>query len=688
MKREDAPIARTIISAALDITKRTKMRSIYEGITPAPDGAVHSFLNPAGTECVAGDTYVLASGGWRQIQDLHHMMKIWDGEGFHRPMRFVKHLDRDGFEIVTAYGFRLKGSSNHPVWTRRGWVALEDLTTDDEVFVDFGRDFWGTVSPLLAWEPLKGAHTHINPPTFVTPELAELAGMWLADGSLHDGNGSYGVRLSNGCEEILQRFRTLTNEVFGIEGGMTRATTRVDSAAINSKEAVEFFKLIGLRGLACEKKIPEAFLRGNKSTVRALLRGLTLDTHILEEKHTIAFGTQSVRLQEQIHLLLTNMGILASRQRSGRVMKLVVCRSSLARFLDLVGFVQTEKAQAVGCLLNRRLPERPEFDGWVKVVKKTPWRGDVYDISMPVRHEYVANGLRVHNTSRFSHSSTWLFAPGSYNLATLPKKTAMADPLFRVRDVIVPHEGRVLMAADYSRAEARWCAYIAGDEKRIKLQESGVDEYRIFAALVMWDDESRWEDVPKKVRNSIGKVGVLSGQYQVGWRTLQSSVNDDYNLHGVTIDAKTAKKMEAIWPEGFPRTVEWWRETREDVLTRGYTINPFGRKRYYFSRLETESQRAAVVREAIADGPQSANAMALNKALRRLYEKHDPTLLRMLLQVHDEIVFDCLEEDVAKVARIVREEMETPFDVGGRTLVIPAEVSVTRTSWSEMEDVT
>lgn len=686
MKRADAPIARRIIEASLNVTKRTKMRSIYEGITPAEDGAVHSFMNPAGTECVAGDTYVLASGGWRQIQDLHHTMKIWDGEGFHRPTRFVKHLDRDGFEIVTTYGFRLKGSSNHPVWTRRGWVALEDLTTDDEVFVDFGRDFWGTVSPLPVWEPLKGAHTHINPPTFVTPELAELVGMWLADGCLHEG-GSYGVRLSNGCEEILQRFRTLTKEVFGVEGGMTRATTRVDYAAINSKEAVEFFKLLGLRGLACEKEIPEAFLRGNKSTVRALLRGLTLDTHILEEKHTIAFGTQSVRLQEQIHLLLTNMGILASRQSSERVMKLVVCRSSLARFLDLVGFVQTEKAKAVGCLLNRRLPERPEFDGWVKVVKKTPWRGDVYDISMPVRHEYVANGLRVHNTSRFSHSSTWLFDPGSYNLATLPKKTALADPLFRVRDVILPHEGRVLVAADYSRAEARWCAYIAADEERIKLQESGVDEYRIFAALVAWDDESRWQDVPKAMRNSIGKVGVLSGQYKVGWRTLQSSVNDDFELHGVTIDARTAKKMEAIWPERFPRTVEWWAEVADQVLRHRFTVNPLGRRRYYFARDDRESARAALVREAIADGPQSANAMALNAAMRRLYEKYDPSLLRMLLQVHDEILLDCAPEDLARVARVVREEMEQPFEVNGRTLVIPAEVNYTRTSWSEMKEI-
>ena len=290
-------------------------------------------------------------------------------------------------------------------------------------------------------------------------------------------------------------------------------------------------------------------------------------------------------------------------------------------------------------------------------------------------------------TSRFSHSSTWLFEPGSYNLATLPKKTALADALFRVRDVVVPHSGRILLAADYSRAEARWCAYIAGDTERIKLQESGVDEYRIFGALVMWDDDARWEEVPKEVRNSIGKVGVLSGQYQVGWRTLKDSVNDGYDLHGVTIDAKTAKKMEAIWPERFPRTVRWWEEVREQVLTHRFTVNPLGRKRFYFSRDDRESARAAMVREAIADGPQSANAMALNAAMRRLYEKYDPHILRMLLQIHDEILLDCAPEDLSRVARLVREEMEVPFEVEGRKLVIPAEVNFTRTNWSEMTEI-
>ena len=290
-------------------------------------------------------------------------------------------------------------------------------------------------------------------------------------------------------------------------------------------------------------------------------------------------------------------------------------------------------------------------------------------------------------TTRFSHAGTWLFEPGSDNLATLPKKTALADPLYRVRDCVVPHAGRLLGSTDYNQAEARWCAWIANDPVRIKIYEDGIDHYKFFVAALKWDDPSRWREVDKAERNSIGKVGTLSGQYKVKWGTLQSSVNDDFDLHGIAIDAKTAKRMEGIWPTLFPRTCEWWREVEEQVLTHGFTMNPFGRKRMYFGRRDSESGKAAVVREAIADGPQSANAMALNGALKRLYEKYDPHQLRILLNVHDEILFDFRAADMKKVIAAVRAEMEVPFNVDGRTLTIPCEIKASSKSWGAMTSV-
>ena len=165
------------------------------------------------------------------------------------------------------------------------------------------------------------------------------------------------------------------------------------------------------------------------------------------------------------------------------------------------------------------------------------------------------------------------------------------------------------------------------------------------------------------------------------------AVNADFELHGIAINERTAKTMEAIWPTMMPRTVEWWEEISVQVLSDGYTVNPMGRKRIYFGRKDSASARKAVVREAIADGPQSANAMAINRVIQTLYEEYDPHLLRILMNVHDEVLFDFKPSDMKRVVKTVRDIMEQPFDVGGRTLVIPAEVNVTSTNWGDMKEV-
>jgi DNA polymerase I-like protein with 3'-5' exonuclease and polymerase domains len=289
-------------------------------------------------------------------------------------------------------------------------------------------------------------------------------------------------------------------------------------------------------------------------------------------------------------------------------------------------------------------------------------------------------------TGRLNHAESFL--DPSTNLSNLPNKTAKADPLFVARQCIIPHPGRLLGKADYSQAEARWCAWIAGDTDRIQMFHDGVDQYRMFVSMLRFGVQDRTEEIPKLERNAIGKPGILAGQYGVKWPTLLANINKDADLTGIAIDAKTAKRMEAIIPELFPQTVEWWGRVRDSVLGKGFLTNPFGRKRYFFGRRDSESARDAVVREAIAFGPQSANADMVNEAIRRLHaDGTDPALIHMLLQAHDEIVFDCAPRDAVRAARAVKEAMEFEVSVEGRPLVIPVEVNLSSRNWADMKQV-
>lgn len=288
-------------------------------------------------------------------------------------------------------------------------------------------------------------------------------------------------------------------------------------------------------------------------------------------------------------------------------------------------------------------------------------------------------------TGRFNHAESFL--DPSTNAANLPNKTAALDPIFAVRDCIVPHPGRLLGKADYSQAEARWCAWIAQDEIRMRYFEEGIDQYKLFISVLKTGSDRAMDEVSKMERQAIGKPGILAGQYGVGWKTLLDNINKDADITGIAIDAKTAKKMQAIIPELFPRTALWWEEVREQVLGKGWLTNPFGRKRFFYGRQDSESARDRVVREAIAFGPQSANADMVNTALRRLYAAHDGRLIRLLLQVHDEIVFDCAPRDGMRAAQAVKDAMEFEVVVEGRPLVIPVEVKLSSKNWREMKQV-
>lgn len=287
-------------------------------------------------------------------------------------------------------------------------------------------------------------------------------------------------------------------------------------------------------------------------------------------------------------------------------------------------------------------------------------------------------------TGRFNHAESFL--DPSTNLANLPNKTAALDPLYAVRDCVVPHDGRLLGKADYSQAEARWCAWIAQDEIRMRYFAEGIDQYKLFISVLKYGNDGHMEEVTKMERQAIGKPGILAGQYGVGWKTLLDNINKDADLTGIAIDAKTAKKMEAIIPELFPRTAVWWREVEEQVLGKGWLTTPFGRKRYFYGRQDSEHARGKVVREAIAFGPQSSNADMVNTAIRRLYADCDPGLIRLLLQCHDEIVFDCAPRDGRRAAQAVKEAMEFEVEVEGVPLTIPVEVKLSSKNWRDMKE--
>jgi DNA polymerase-1 len=258
------------------------------------------------------------------------------------------------------------------------------------------------------------------------------------------------------------------------------------------------------------------------------------------------------------------------------------------------------------------------------------------------------------------------------NLQNLPKKTARLDPLYNVRQCIVADPGCVLIAADLQQAELYAYLAYSGDIRKLARLGAGEDLHSEIAAAIYGIPLS---DVDRKTHRVVGKFANYSLGYGGGERMFLGKVNKDADLTGVSISAKLAKTAVETWRRMNPKVVRWWRETENAVRKHGYLVNAFGRKRVFLKQNPNE---------IIAFLPQSTIADHLNGALARVYERFDPWLLQVMLQVHDEILVQVPEAKAEQAAKALRSEMEQPLYINAIKLNIPVDVSF-GVNWGEMK---
>ena len=288
------------------------------------------------------------------------------------------------------------------------------------------------------------------------------------------------------------------------------------------------------------------------------------------------------------------------------------------------------------------------------------------------------------DTGRFVSKATFLEA--STNLQNLPKKSAVADPLFEVRTCIVPERGRVLCEADFSSAERRLLAYLANEKVAIEQIEKEINSYKWFAAKIFGISDWRSIDKANPIYH-IGKMCVLALDRGVAWRKLKEQINKDADITGASVTAAQSKKAEALFHGVFKGYRRYHKEVRNEIARKGYLINVVGRRRDFFGRRGDQTQLEAVGREGVSFLAQAIGDI-INEVLERLYRQHDPSELRLLLQIHDSIIFDAPKATYKRACKLVKEEMEKPITLPtGQKIIIPAEVQATNTNWGEMKDV-
>ncbi len=280
---------------------------------------------------------------------------------------------------------------------------------------------------------------------------------------------------------------------------------------------------------------------------------------------------------------------------------------------------------------------------------------------------------RLHTTYLQTGTTTGRIASQNPNLQNIPIKTELGRI---IRNAFVADKEMVLVAFDYSQIELRIAALLSGDEALAEIFRDGRDVHTEVASRVF---HVRPEEVNYEMRRraKIINFGIL---YGMGVNALQQSLG-----------TKRAEAQEFYnqYFEAFPRLSSFMDETIAKASKLGYTETYFGRRRYFDGiKSPIPYVKAAAERMALNAPFQGTAADLFKIAMQRVdeYLQKDKRGY-LLLQVHDELVFEIEEGAVKDIATKLKELMEGVIpekDRKGIPIIVHGEVGK---NWGEMQKI-
>ena len=265
---------------------------------------------------------------------------------------------------------------------------------------------------------------------------------------------------------------------------------------------------------------------------------------------------------------------------------------------------------------------------------------------------------RIHATFKQTDTTTGRISSEAPNLQNVPVRTADGREF---RRVFVAEPGWGLLTADYSQIELRVLAHLADDPGLIDAFERGADIHTTTAATVFHVPEADVNAAQRRFAKVVN-YGLAYGMeaYGLGQR--------------LGIPTEQAREILDAYFEGFSKVAAFMRQTVREAKERGYTTTLFGRRRQ-ITELSSDNFRIRQMGERMAqNAPVQGSAadifkLAMIDVDRALTQAGSRT--RMLLTVHDELVFEVPLEERADVESLVRDTMESVT-----TLTVPLVVDL------------
>ena len=256
---------------------------------------------------------------------------------------------------------------------------------------------------------------------------------------------------------------------------------------------------------------------------------------------------------------------------------------------------------------------------------------------------------RVHTSYNQTGAVTGRIASSDPNLQNIPIRTELGR---KVRNAFVADEGYRLLSVDYSQIELRIVAHMAQDEAMIEAFRAGQDIHATTAAAIYGVPLEAVDKTQRRRAKGIN-FGLIYGMSAYGltrYTDLTLGEAEDF--------------MQAYF-EKFPGVKRYLDGIRTLAAQQGYVETLLGRRRYFpgLSEQSNRNVRMREEREAINAPIQGTAADIMKLAMLSVPQALEATGLaaRMILQVHDELVLECPQDELERTSQVVRQSMESVY---------------------------
>ena len=368
------------------------------------------------------------------------------------------------------------------------------------------------------------------------------------------------------------------------------------------------------------------------------------------------FASETARLEKEIHGIAEREFTVGSPKQLGEVL------------FDQLGYKGGKKGKSGQYSTDQSVLERLSADGAEIADKVLEWRQlaklkSTYTDAL--QQAINPETGRVHTSYSLVGAQTGRLSSTDPNLQNIPIRTEIGR---QIREAFVAQDGNVLLAADYSQIELRLAAHMA-DVPSLKEAFANGEDIHSRTASEMFGEVNRDTRARAKTIN----FAILYGISRWG-------------LAGrLGVEADEAQAMIDTYFQRFPGIQKYIVRTLEQVRECGYSETLFGRKTW-FPRIGSKNQaeRQGSERAAINAPIQGTSADIIKRAMVRMMPALEAAGLahvQMLLQVHDELVFELPESDVDAARKVIENVMVSAAEPSVK-LDVPLGVDIgTGTSW-------